>query len=277
MIVDLTLGLNEIDLFYIRYHELKDVVDRFVVFEATHTFTGLPKDLYFSQWYKRLWYKGLGDNPFNIDPTRIDIFVWDNGSSFAPCTPAYAWARDNTQRGLLGSWIVEHAAPNDDIVFSDMDEIPNATTLRAFLAEQKHINGIWRLEQNLYYLYMNTYASTWCGTKIFKPHMINPNMPMAQQMNSIRYIGDNDVSGTVANGGWHFSSQGGLAKVKEKFRSYAHYEMAAKPDEALLQNLQDATDPFHGTQLETVSIETLPLFVQQNIEYFTQKGYIYGV
>jgi beta-1,4-mannosyl-glycoprotein beta-1,4-N-acetylglucosaminyltransferase len=271
MIYDLVLGFNELDLFTIRYHELAETVDKFIVFEATHTFTGIPKELYFSHWYDTL------TRDSSIDKDKIDIFVWDNGANFAPLIPEYCWQRDHTQRGLLGQWVVENAQPDDIILFSDMDEIPNAIELKTFLNTHERINGIWRLEQNLYYLYMNTYAGKWCGTKIFHPSIINPALNMAEQMNSIRYIGDSDVSGTVVNGGWHFSSQGGLEKVKQKFRSYAHHEMSAKPDTELLVNLKDATDPFHNTKLEVMSTETLPRYVQDNLNYFIERGYIYGI
>lgn len=273
MIIDLTLGFNEIDLFLIRYHELKDLVDRFVVFEATNTFTGIPKELYFSDWYSDAFNERITTD---VDLAKIDIMVWDNGMQFAPCIPDYAWVRDNTQRGLLGSWILENTQPDDIILFSDMDEIPNADTLRTFLNEHDRIDGIWRLEQDLCYLYFNTYAGKWCGTKIFHPTMVKSDVNMAEQMNSIRYISDDNVSGTIKNGGFHFSSQGGLEKIKQKFRSYAHYELSSKPDAELIMNLHDATDPFHNNKLTIIDIDTLPQFVQNNLEYFKNKGYLYG-
>ena len=38
---------NEADMVHIRFEELKDVVDYFVVVESSQTFTGKPKPFYF--------------------------------------------------------------------------------------------------------------------------------------------------------------------------------------------------------------------------------------
>jgi len=49
MIYDCFTFFNELDLLEIRLNVLKDVVDRFVLVEATQTFTGRPKPLYYKE------------------------------------------------------------------------------------------------------------------------------------------------------------------------------------------------------------------------------------
>ena len=49
MIYDCFTFFNELDLLEIRLHTLKDVVDKFVIAEATRTYTGKPKNLFFAE------------------------------------------------------------------------------------------------------------------------------------------------------------------------------------------------------------------------------------
>lgn len=49
MIYDCFLFCNELDVLEIRLNELNDVVDRLVLVESAHTFTKLPKPLFFEQ------------------------------------------------------------------------------------------------------------------------------------------------------------------------------------------------------------------------------------
>ena len=49
MIYDCFTFFNEFDLLEIRLNELDSVVDKFVLVEATKTFSGLDKPLYFNE------------------------------------------------------------------------------------------------------------------------------------------------------------------------------------------------------------------------------------
>ena len=49
MVYDCFSFFNELDLLEIRLNVLKDVVDKFVLVEATRTHTGRPKPLYYEE------------------------------------------------------------------------------------------------------------------------------------------------------------------------------------------------------------------------------------
>ena len=49
MVYDCFTFFNELDLLEIRLNTLKDVVDKFVIAEATRTHTGRPKELVFEK------------------------------------------------------------------------------------------------------------------------------------------------------------------------------------------------------------------------------------
>lgn len=276
MIYDLSIGFNELDLFLIRYNELKDVADRFVVVEATHTHSGKPKPLYFSDLMNGTSEVGA---TWAFNPHRIEIIEWDNGANFAPCTSEYAWVRENYQREILGMWIKEHCKPNDLCMLSDMDEIPRADALDNWLYTypgDENPYGVWRFDQVLSYLYFNTTAGGWGGTKIFRAEQLlleNGHRPMTD---AIRYRPQEKIRGVIPHGGWHFSSCGGIDRVTTKLRSYAHVIDCAHIDRARIQDsLTNLTDPFNKQPLTVVGLETMPRYVQENIDYFRAQGYIY--
>jgi len=49
MIYECIIFFNELDLLEIRLNELKDVVDKFVIVEASFTFSSKPKPFYFEE------------------------------------------------------------------------------------------------------------------------------------------------------------------------------------------------------------------------------------
>lgn len=280
-VIDLSIGFNELDLFCIRYHELNKHVDKFVVVEATHTHRGDPKPTYFADWFRSGSAETKLHNAFDDD--RIEIITWDNGADFAPLHKDYSWVRENFQREILGMWAVKNLHPDDLCILSDMDEIPSAQSLEDFLWDINYLeddaplHGVWRFKQVLTYLYMNTTAGDWCGSKIFPvgeiANMTNTTKPMTDL---VRYRPEHMITGTIEKGGWHFSSIGGIDKVIEKLSAYAHWEIIEqKSKEDLQDSLSRAVDPFHKNPLIVVDCNYLPRYVLDNLEYFTSKGYIY--
>ena len=249
-IVDSVIGFNELDLFDIRYNELKNVVDKFVILEATHTHSGKPKPLYF----------GDADLPDNVK-----VYQWDNGETFAPLLPEYAWHREHTMREVLRHILLENYSGNDVVLVSDMDEIPRSTEVSWFCMVGS--SGIWRFDQVLSYLYLNTTAGNWHGTRIF--HMRD----MPQTMKEVRY--DNTPDNVIVNGGWHFSSIGNTERINLKLRSYAHAPELDHIDRASIQDsIDNLTDPFNKQALTLVDCNFLPKYVLENIDYYKSAGYI---
>ena len=266
MLIDCTIGFNEIDLFELRIAELEDVVDTFVVVEATHTHSGQPKPLYFTEWYK--------DNPRH----NVIIHVWDNANMHDP------WQRENYQRETIGYVLKSLSVSRDTIIMlSDMDEIPKASSLHNFIYEywdnasdgvnQTITDGVYRFEQDLSYGHFNTTEGKWNGTKIFRYDQIDWNVEKVLT-DFVRYRPEHMIAGTIKDGGWHFSSCGGTDKVRYKFDSYAHTEMALKSNEDIQDSLDNALQPFSKQPLTVQSIDFLPEHVKRNLD--TYRKYIYN-
>ncbi len=109
MIYDCFLFFNEIQLLRLRLAELSPVVERFVLVEATRSFTGHPKPLHFEN----------NRHLFEEHLEKICHIVVDD----LPAKYESAWDMEAHQRNAILRGLTE-ANPDDIIAISDVDEIP---------------------------------------------------------------------------------------------------------------------------------------------------------
>ena len=114
MVYDCIPFFNEIDILKMRLHIMDPIVDRFVIEEATVTFSGEPKELCFEK-NKELFKEFL---------PKITYIVVDN----SPVNTT-THLRDKFQKNALVKGLAD-AADEDVIILSDVDEIPNPKTLQ---------------------------------------------------------------------------------------------------------------------------------------------------
>ena len=114
-IFDCFTYFNEDRLLELRFETLSDVVDVFVVVEATRTFTGKSKPLLFD----RDRFPGFAD--------RIRHVVVDDLSP----NVSDAWQNEYDQRNAMLRGL-DDAEPLDRIIVADLDEIPNPDAIRRY-------------------------------------------------------------------------------------------------------------------------------------------------
>ena len=138
MVYDCFQFFNELDILKLRMHVMNDVADRFVVSESTVTFSGGKKPLYFqenremfAEFADKIIYRVVDDTPMDVSPFLRD--------SHQKCAVA---------RGLAG------AAPEDVVIFSDVDEIPNPEAVKKVL-EKFDDSKIYALAQRNFYCYLD--------------------------------------------------------------------------------------------------------------------------
>lgn len=220
MIYDCFAFFNEMDLLEIRLNTLNDVVDRFVLVEATRTFQKKEKPLFFEQNKERF-------KPFlhKIEHVIVDEYP----GFFAKWRVPKTWDYDDHQKeqilkGLKG------AKPDDVIIVSDVDEIPRPELVKEFANKP----GIKVFQQKLFYYYLNCFIKRypepiplvdgympWYGTVML-------NYKDIDTIKKTRLYRENrkstDKITIIPDGGWHFSYLGGAKKVIEKIEAYAHKE-----------------------------------------------------
>ena len=231
MVYDLIPFFNEIDILKLRLGILDPYVDKFIIEEATTTFSGEPKELCFER-NKDLFREYLD---------KITYIVVDEDKDFK-----VTHERDYFQKNHLIQGLEQvSATPEDVIIFGDADEIPNPAVLKD-IVENFDNTKVYHLAQRNFYVYMNNEEKSgtlmsitgefpdipqterkWLGTKITSINNI-PREGIVRLRDLVSVCDKRSVR--VANGGWHFGYMGGhgekdpTKRIGVKVKAAAHQE-----------------------------------------------------
>lgn len=204
MVYDCIPFFNELDILKLRLHILDPIVDKFVIEEATVTFSGEPKELCFEK----------NKSMFREFLPKIEYIIVDNSPA-----EVTTHQRDNFQKNALERGLRD-AAEEDVIILSDVDEIPNPKVLKEIIANFDS-EKVYHLAQRMFYCFINmeevsgsllsitgefpgVERKMWLGTKIFSKRNIPPNGII--KLREASTTAANAVR--VADGGWHFGYMG---------------------------------------------------------------------
>jgi len=251
-IVDCFTFYNELDMLEFRLNELDNVVDFFVLVECTKTFTNKDKELYFEN-NKSRFSKFLHK--------IIHIIVKDN----IPQT-SNAWDIEHYQRRCIDRGIRQlELTPDDMIIISDLDEIPDSNTLQ-YLKNNRIINGIYNLKMDLYYYNLRCkYNTIWEYSKILNYGSYNGD-PQAIRCGSNSKA---NIENGIENGGWHFSYFGNVEFIKNKIRNFAHQDVNNSyvlNDARIIKQIQNSDDLFER-------IEYKPQYIDIKSNTYLPKKY----
>ena len=274
----------------IRLNCLDPYVDKFIIVESKFTHSGKKRNLLFDI------------NKFNHFKNKISYFVLDhepNGIEVVNDkddedlkSHKYifnAIKRENYHRNYIVTGLKE-ANPEDIIMVSDADEIPNLEKLDLKKIKSKLIF----FQQKMFYYKLNLYMDSfnWFGTKVCKKKdLISPQW--------LRNIKDRTYSFWridtlfskvkyqniyfVNDGGWHFSNIKNAKALEEKLKSYLHHrEFDIEPlSVEKIDKIINEKKPIYdlkvdqreskfnkGQKLTTIDLKLLPDYIQNNIEKY---------
>jgi beta-1,4-mannosyl-glycoprotein beta-1,4-N-acetylglucosaminyltransferase len=214
---------NEFEILERRFSELYDVVDRFVIVEATKTHGNKPKELNFHNNLKR----------FEKWLNKVTYIVVDDYSALD------SWSIERHQRdaGMRG---LTQCKDNDIIIISDCDEIPNVEAIKGYKPE----DGIKSFDMTLYYYNENTKAADpWREAKILPYGILKQITPCGARYTHV------DQAPIIPNGGKHLSyfGYGDIDRIIKKIQDTAHQEYN-KPEfldrERIKKSIEDGSDLF---------------------------------
>lgn len=243
---------NELDILDIRFAELYDKVDRFVITEATLTHGGKPKPLYFADNLARY-------AKYLHKVTHIIVDQYPALDSWS----IERHQRDQLMRGLTA------CKDNDIILISDADEIPRVEAI------DRYLGGIMGFEQHLYYYKLNCESTQkWDWGKICHYSDVRDRMPCG-----IRYTPTTDHYNLIKNGGWHFSYLSSIGGIIEKIEATAHqeYNLPEIKDKTRVENVVKEAQDLFGRPLDYTFVEidsTYPKYVLDNLHKFEEKGLV---
>jgi beta-1,4-mannosyl-glycoprotein beta-1,4-N-acetylglucosaminyltransferase len=231
LIVDCFTFYNELDMLEYRLNVLDEVVDYFIIAEAKQTFTGNAKQLYFEQnkdRFKQFQHKLIHlvvDLPFKAP--EIDF------------SKKQQWGNEYHQRCSLQQGLEKLSMTDQDVILvSDLDEIPDPTTLRQ-IKEGKIKVVANQLEMSLYYYNLHTkFDAVWTDSKLFTYKYLTDSKKAFADIRMTPYSG-------IPKGGWHLSYFGDERFVKNKIENFSHQEFN-KPEysdpEKIKQRMKDGHD-----------------------------------
>ena len=239
MIYDCIPFFNELDILKLRMQIMAPYVDKFVLEEATVTFSGEPKEMIFAkhrdmfaEFEDKIIYVAVDESPMEGVTTH---------------------ERDKFQKNGLIRGMTD-CKPDDIVIFSDVDEIPNPRVLKEIL-QNFDPGKIYHLAQRMFYCFLNieeisgnllsitgefpgVEQKKWLGSKICSFAALPP-----EGIVYLREVSPEDPrSVRVADGGWHFGYMGGDGEQDVAKRIGVKVQAAAHQEYNKSSYLNDAVD-----------------------------------
>ena len=225
-IIDCMTFYNEMDLLTYRLNILNDVVDYFIIVESKYTHSGIEKPLFFNE----------NNKLFSKFQNKIIHIILEDAPVICPhfTYEKNAQVRNKKyQRDMIDYGLNKLTLrPRDLITITDLDEIPDPTTLHEL--KNEHIY-ICTLGMKMYYCDLNTVSLThpwWTKAKI-----------MLYETYKLINLSCDDIRDFPCQirtkGGWHLSSFGNPSFIQNKLKGFSHQE--------------DTTDTY--TNVEKISIK----------------------
>lgn len=190
MIYDCFSFFNELDLLEIRLNILDEHVDYFVLSESMETFSGIEKPLYYNE------------NKERFSKWNHKIIHHVNGRLETNNSFERAFFQ---KESIMKS--IDHLEDDDIVYYGDLDEI---------WKPQEVDDNVYKLHQLNYAYYFNYRSSEeWIGTLVGKYKNIKDLGFNHLRANPIHFKED---------GGWHFTSMGGVDQIRKKLEAYDHQE-----------------------------------------------------
>lgn len=262
VIYDCFTFFNELDILEIRLEELYNVVDRFVIAEATATHQREPKPLYFRDNLNRFQKYLHKISHIIVDfPEQLHPFAGHN----EPAGEAY-WALERFQRNKIIDILKTCCRRKDTIIISDVDEIPNAEVVKNYKFE----DGIKSLEMDFYYYNLNCKSDEfWKEGKILNYDILQQIDPCGARYTQCE---------SIKNGGWHFSYFGNTDHIAQKIKSFAHKEYNNDEVISLIEQRVNTGQDLFGRPdqpFKTVALQqNIPKYILNNIGKYKEIGFI---
>tara|TARA_Y100000590_G_scaffold414578_1_gene511592 strand:+ start:10 stop:891 length:882 start_codon:yes stop_codon:yes gene_type:complete len=274
----------------LRFNIMNQYVDKFVITEAAYMHSGKPKKLCFDinqfpKFKDKIIYIRVEDQPNDL--RKIN----ENDSSDLKLKKMTDNAKkrevhqiNKTLEGLV------NANPEDVIIVSDLDEIPNIKDVNFKNINQKLIffkQKMYYYKLNLLYKSLEWFGSKACKKKyLTKPEYLrstkNKKYPLWRldilfskfKYNSIYF---------VENGGWHFSNIRKPEDLEKKMLNFLHhvdYEQSGLKLEDLKKSIKEKRILYDhsidkkgqkwgfGEKLKSININEMPEYIFKNVKKY---------
>ncbi len=249
----------------IRLNTLDKIVDKFVIAEATKDHAGQEKKLNFdirnfAKFKNKIEYLVIDNLPSSVKSNKKD---WHENH-----------IRDQFQRNSLEKGYKD-CNPEDWIMISDIDEIPNPNKINEFNIKNKYACFLQRNFQSKLNL-QNISDSYWPGTKICE----KKNLKSPQWLRNIKTkkkpfwkIFKDKEPQLIEDAGWHFSFLKTPTYIRQKIISYSHQEFNKEEftdEKNIEKKINEGKDLFNrDIKYQAIKVdETFPEYIYKNKNHF---------
>lgn len=254
-IYDCFIYLNEDEVAIIRFEELYDHVDYFVVVESTIRHSAKPKPLHF---WKHKAFNKYKDKIIHIvvDDMPMDTDHWGK----------QAFQRNAIMRGLTS------CNDEDIILLSDCDEIVKADRLPEIIEAVNETDGVVGISSNFFHWKLNLQHH-----ELWRP-LIAATTYRHLKTSSPKIVRTGERKKVIEAGAWHFTCMGTKEMLIEKLVSFTHFNDTGCIQQAKQCRSQKGYDKLCKDQaphFKLTPLSELPRYVQDNAEKLRRKGYFY--
>ena len=253
---------NEDHTVDLRMNILDPYVDFFVISESTKTHQGHNKKINFD----------IKNFPQFKDKIKFLVADYDKKINFENHTGGESIIEQHQRNYLING--LKDASPEDLIILSDSDEIPDLSKIKNINRNKKFIafsQKMFMYKLNL----LNVEESGWIGSKITK----KKNISSMQDLRNLKFknypfwrIDKGHLQ--IIEGGWHFSFLQTSDQILKKIKSFSHGEFnnsllnENRIEEKILKN----EDIFgRDIKLEKIDLnENFPKYIYNNQEKFSK-------
>ena len=289
-IFDCFMYFDEEVVLDLRLNTLDKYIDYFVIVESSFTHRGDKRKLKFDHKKFEKFKEKIIYLTFDEEPRGIEIINSnDNKSEESRKYILNAAKRENGQRNYIINGL-QNASPEDLILISDVDEIPNLEKINLKNLKEK----IFMFQQDMFYYKFNLKLPNivWSGTKACrKKDLLSPQWlrnikdkkyPFFRldiffsktKYNSVKFIKD---------GGWHFSNIKSPEEIEHKLKSYLHHRefdeesLSVQQIDKIIKNKQAIYDlkvdktvnkVGTGSKLVNYNFDKLPVYLKENKEIY---------
>ena len=252
---------NEDHIVDLRLNILNEYVDYFVISESTKTHQGKDKKINFDI------------TKFSKFKDKINFIVADfkENINFKNHTGGESPIEQHQRNSLIEG--IKDASPDDLIILSDSDEIPDLSKLSLIKNNKKFIafsQKMFMYKLNL----QNLKESGWIGSRITKKKYLKSMQELRNLKFKLYPFWRLDkINQQIIEGGWHFSYMQSPKEILNKIKSFSHGEYNNKNlnEKKIEEKIIKGEDIFgRNSKFRKIDIDdSYPKFITQNKEKFS--------
>lgn len=264
MIIDAFTFFNELDMLEFRLRLLWDKVDKFVIVEADHTFSGKPKPWNFLEHRERYDWAKEKIIYHQFKASRI----WDGVNPPTHTDPNHpCWWVEYDQRSSIADACAQ-CSDDDVLLISDCDEIPSQLVFNK-IDNIKRWEPVALRQAFFYYNLSCLRREQWNGTIL-----TTVGTARKQGMQALR--NQRNTLQLVPDGGWHLSYFSDAAGIQEKIRSFSHVEYSGPEytnEDHIKSCIEERKDLFvRGMQADKIGRDFFPEYFLKESDKFNWWG-----